>query len=271
MNGFFYRPERITTRWINRILWFYFIVFIFQQITHVWFNCGLLDALFCLQPSSCINLQIWRLFTYSFLHSDFWHIFFNLLLFYGSSRLLLQGELKLKQLLVLYSSGIVFGGLAWSLMHLQQPHYVLIGASAGVACLWTYFFLLYPEKTLSILLFFVFPVNLKARWCLTFFIGYELLNCLFFELQGMTLVAHSAHLGGALMGYLWFKYQNYAENHPKNKPQQTTQKSRYFVHIEQDNVIQDVPFGLLKKLQEEGIGALSAEERRWLENYRKLK
>lgn len=73
------------------------------------------------------------------------------------------------------------------------------------------------------------------------------------------------------MGYLWFKYQNYAENHPKNKPQKTTQKSRYFIHIEQDNVIQDVPFGLLKKLQEEGIGALSAEERRWLENYRKLK
>ena len=107
MNGFFYRPEITTTRWISRILWFYFIVFIFQQITQIWFNCGVLDAVFCLQPRSCTNLQIWRFFTYSFLHSDFWHIFFNLLLFYSSSRLLLQGELTVKQLLTLYSFGII--------------------------------------------------------------------------------------------------------------------------------------------------------------------
>lgn len=271
MNGFFYQPEITTTRWINRILWFYFIIFVVQQITRIWFDCGILDMLFCLQSSACTSFQIWRFLTYSFLHNDFWHIFFNLLLFYGSCRFLLQGELTLKQLLFLYTLGIVCGGFIWTLLHLSQPHYVLIGASAGVACLWTYFFLLYPEKTLSVLLFFIFPVHLKARWCLTFFIGYEMLNCLFFELQGMTFVAHSAHLGGALMGYLWFKYQNYKENHPKKDLGQTTQKSRYFVHIEHNNVIHDVPFGLLKKLQEQGIGALSAEERKWLENYRKIK
>ncbi len=270
MRDFFYQPENSTTRWINHILWFYIIIFIIQQITQIWFRCSLIDALFCLSPKACTNLQIWRFFTYSFLHNNFWHIFFNLLLFYSSSRLLLQNELTLKKLLILYASGILLGGFIWSLIHLQQ-HCILIGASAGISCLWTYFFLLYPNKTLSILLFFIFPIHLKASWCLTFFIGYEIFNCLFFELQSITLVAHSAHLGGILMGYLWFKYQSYIENHPKTKTPQPTKKSRYFVHIEQENIIQDVPFNLLKKLQEQGIGALSAEERSWLEHYRKLK
>ena len=96
--------------------------------------------------------------------------------------------------------------------------------------------------------------------------GYDLINCLLYETQSMTNIAHSAHLGGMLVGFLAFRYIKYKES----KPTKVYRRTQYRVHIETENVISDVPFGILKKLQNEGLDALSAEERKWLERYRKL-
>ena len=82
----------------------------------------------------------------------------------------------------------------------------------------------------------------------------------------MTHIAHSAHLGGMLVGFIAFRYVQYKEARPAKMQRHTS----YRVHIETENVISDVPFGILKKLQDEGLDALSAEERKWLEHCRKL-
>ena len=64
--------------------------------------------------------------------------------------------------------------------------------------------------------------------------------------------------------------QRLIENIFFKKTTSNLKKSRYTVHIEEDNIITDVPFEILKKLQNEGLGSLSASEREWLEKYRKL-
>ena len=73
-----------------------------------------------------------------------------------------------------------------------------------------------------------------------------------------------------MIGALAIYYTKHKENIFFKKTTSNLKKSRYTVHIEEDNIITDVPFEILKKLQNEGLGSLSASEREWLEKYRKL-
>ena len=266
----FFSQDPTAMRWIKRFVWSYIVIFILTQVTSIWFSTHIFTEIFSLISAGHHTWELWRYLTYSFLHADFWHILCNMLLFYTLCRFLLTYELQLKQLIGLYFTGIIAGGILWSILHIQHPYHVLIGASAGVTALLTYFCLLYPEKSLSILLFFLFPIQLKARTCFYVLLGYELINCLFFETQGLANIAHSAHLGGILVGALAIYYTKHKETIFSRKTTTKLKTSRYKVHIEEDNVITDVPFEILKKLQNEGLGALSASEREWLEKYRKL-
>lgn len=262
----FFEPQPLAMRWIKRLVWFYVATFVVAKLITVWFGTRCIIDLLCLKPIHLPHGYLWHYVTYSFLHEDFLHIFCNLWLFYILCKFLLIHELTLKPLLSLFFTGIVSGGLFWTLLNFQHPYYSLVGASAGIATLFTYFCLLYPEKTISIFLFFVFPIHIKTLWCFLLFLGYDLINCLFYETQGMSNVAHSAHLGGIFIGFLAFRYVKYREA----KPAKARRSTQYRVHIETENVISDVPFGILKKLQSEGLDSLSPEERKWLEQYRKL-
>lgn len=263
----FYNPMPLSMRWIKRIVVWHIGIFVIAKVIHIWFGLDLLTRLLGLTPLALTHCQIWRLITYSFLHGNFWHIFFNLLLFYSLSRFLLMYELRLKALLCLYFSGIFCGGLTWACLHLSSPYVTLVGLSAGVATLLTYFCLLYPEKSMTLLLFFILPINLKAIWLLYLFLAYEIFCFLTYELASMTTIAHSAHLAGALVGVIAVFLQKRRE---RTSEQKFTKKSTYQVHIESHNVVENVPFNILKKLQDQGLESLSMDERKWLENYRKL-
>ena len=266
---FFSQPP-IAMRWIKRLVWFYIFVFVVTKVTSIWFSSSFLINYFSLNSLDHSSWEIWRYVTYSFLHADFLHILCNMLLFYTLSQFLLTYELRLKHLLGLYFMGIIVGGMLWKFLHLQHPYHLLIGASAGTTVLLTYFCLLYPEKSLSVFLFFLFPLQIKSKMCFYILLGYELINCLFYETQGLATIAHSAHLGGILTGVLAIYYTKHKEFIFFKKTTSGLQKNRYRVHIEEDNVITDIPFEILKKLQNEGLGSLSASEREWLEKYRKL-
>ena len=267
MMPLFFEPQPLAMRWIKRLMGVFIVAFVGIKLITVWFGTRFFINLLSLSPTNFIDGHIWCFVTYAFLHEDFWHILCNLWLFYVLCKFLLIHELTLKQLLILFFAGAITGGVFWALLNLQHPYYTLLGASAGVATLFTYFCLLYPEKTISLFLFFVFPIQIKTLWCFFLFLGYDLINCLLYETQGMTHIAHSAHLGGILVGFLAFRYTKYRESRPAKVRKATAQ---YRVHIETENVIEDVPFGILKKLQDEGLDSLSTEERKWLERYRKL-
>ena len=266
MVSLFFEPQPSSMRWIKRLMGIFITVFVCVKIITVWFGTQCFVNLLSLGPTNLIDGHFWHYGTYAFLHRDFLHIFCNLWLFYTLCKFLLMHELDLKHLLFLFFGGIITGGLFWSLLNIQHPNYSLIGASAGVSTLFTYFCLLYPEKTISIFLFFLFPIHVKVIWCFFLFLSYDLINCLLYEIQGGTYIAHSAHLGGVLVGFLAFRYVKYKEA----KTTKVHQNKTYRVHIETENVISNVPFDILKKLQNEGLSSLSFEERKWLEHYRKL-
>jgi membrane associated rhomboid family serine protease len=220
-----------TLTWVYRFLWIYVGIFVLREVWAVWFRSDWLDAMFCLPSSMEALWQPWRFLTYSFLHEGALHLLFNGWMFYALAQFLLRYELRVKTFFGLYALGIFGGGLVWFGVHGWRDACQLLGASAGVLTLMTYFCCLYPEKVLSLLLL-VFPIQIQARWCLVLVLAWEGLHALFYELHGLSSIAHSAHLGGMAVGWLAFRWQQWREQ-VGTRDAQSTQKPVYRVYRSQ--------------------------------------
>jgi hypothetical protein len=114
----------------------------------------------------------------------------------------------------LYFFCALLGALTWLATHyyFQEGHGILVGASAAVLGILTVFCLLSPNQPITLLLFFILPITVLPKWVLWATLAIEALGFLFVELQGHTDgIAHSAHLGGMLGGYLFYRYLIYSE------------------------------------------------------------
>jgi membrane associated rhomboid family serine protease len=145
---------------------------------------------------------VWQLITFQLLHAGWLHLLLNCWALYMFGREV-EWALGKAQFLALYFSSGVVGGLFQSLVALLWPHYfssAVVGASAGVLGVVSAFAMLYPERRLTLLLFFVLPVNMQAKHLLWLSL---LLAALGIALPNSALggnIAHAAHLGGILTG-----------------------------------------------------------------------
>ncbi|MBN8716804.1 MAG: rhomboid family intramembrane serine protease [Pseudomonadota bacterium] len=146
----------------------------------------------------------WQLVTYAFLHGGLLHIAFNMLalVMFGAPLEYVWGE---RRFLAYYFVSVIGAGLcqlavgSYALAHGADP-YPTIGASGGVFGLLLAYGMLFPNQ--RVMLLFP-PIPMRAR---TLVIVYGL-----FELGlGVTGlqpgVAHFAHLGGMLFGWLLIRY-----------------------------------------------------------------
>lgn len=164
-----------------------------------------LDDWFSLDPWKVIKGQIWRLTTYDFLHdrTSIWHLVFNMYLLYLTGRKLLdvysEKEFLLFYLLSGAASGLVFLGWAF-LMGDPRP---AIGASGAVCAVMVWYAMLWPNDRWTI--FYVIPVTAMQLAVISAIMDiYPML----LELGGSRAgggVAHAAHIGGMLFGYLYVK------------------------------------------------------------------
>ena len=143
---------------------------------------------------------VWQLVTYQFMHAGFWHLLLNCWAIYTFGReleALLGGK---KFLALMFSSGIV-GGVFQILVALVWPQLFggpVVGASACAFGLVAAFALIFPERELTMLIFFVIPVHLRAQTLLIISAVLAVAGIAF----PMDNVANAAHLGGMAMG--WF-------------------------------------------------------------------
>ncbi len=141
----------------------------------------------------------WQLVTYAFLHANLNHIFFNMLalLMFGAP---LEYTWGTKRFLQFYGICVVGAGLtylAWAaLMHIESP---VLGASGGVFGLLLAYGMLFPKQ--RVMLLFP-PIPMDAR---TLVIGYGVIELLL-GVMGTGNIAHFAHLGGMLFGWLTIRY-----------------------------------------------------------------
>lgn len=152
------------------------------------------------------HLAVWELVTYMFLHGSFWHLFFNMfaLFMFGCEVELLLGKQRFIQFY--FFTGII-AGLCHLLFNWGSAIPV-IGASGAVYGILVAFAVFFPNRVITLLLFFIIPIQMRARTLALVFVGLSLFLGLRGELFGTAdNVAHLAHLGGAAAGYLFLRYR----------------------------------------------------------------
>ncbi len=158
--------------------------------------------------------HVWQLLTYQFMHGGFWHIFFNCWAIYVFGRAL-ETTLGKGRMLTLYFLSGVMGGLvqilcSWLLPEpsMMPEHFgasAVVGASAGAFGLVAAFAVLFPDQRLVMLLFFIIPLVMRARTLLWLLVALAVLGILlpYFGIGIMGNIAHAAHLGGIITGFIF--------------------------------------------------------------------
>lgn len=238
------------------------------------------------------ELKIWTFATYSLMHGNFMHIAFNSIGIFMFGRAL-EDTLGSKRLLQAYIATVLIGGLAWLLLNINGASTTLIGASAGAAGLIILFCAMEPEDRIQLLLFFAFPVQLKRKWLAWALIALNGIPFLMTELPRITgtatavdglNIAYSAHLGGMLAGYLfwiWLRLANTPsldENHINIEPpawlkksmrESSVKKTNFTLNPSSKKATKAEVDRILDKINNDGFGALSEEEKKTLEKVSK--
>jgi membrane associated rhomboid family serine protease len=155
---------------------------------------------------------VWQLVTFQFMHGGILHLVFNCwaLYFFGRE---VESALGQRNFLILYFASGIVGGLCQMAGALAWPYHFgeeVVGASAGVFGLVAAFAVLYPDRPLMMLLFFVIPVNMRAKFLLWFSAAFALVGIVLpvataEQVPGLGGIAHAAHLGGMLMGVFYIR------------------------------------------------------------------
>ena len=139
----------------------------------------------------------WTLLTYMFLHADFWHVFWNMLILFFSGRIFLE-YLGDRRLLTVFIYGGLAGGMLFFIMYNISPAFTaavpLVGASAGVVAVLVAAATYVPN--MPVRLFFILEVKLwmvAALAVISYIAG----------VSGNNSGGHLAHLGGAALGYIF--------------------------------------------------------------------
>ena len=115
-----------------------------------------------------------------------------------------------RRFLGLFVGANVLGGLAWSLVHWSTGG-VHLGAMAAASAMMVVFACFFPNRRLDFLLLFL-PVSLKPKYLAWAGLGLALTGLVFFETRpveppfGRFAIASSAHLGGMLAGWIYYRF-----------------------------------------------------------------
>ena len=183
-----------------------------------------LTRLFGLHFFLASEFHIYQFITYMFLHGGFTHILFNMfaLWMFGSVIERVWGSKKFlfyyiccgigagfTQELVQYITYSMEGIAAYQYVNaggvqMTTDAYInlwtTIGASGAVYGILLAFGMIFPNERLFII---PFPFPIKAKWLIVGYIAIELFSAMSGPGDG---VAHMAHLGGMLFGFLMIKY-----------------------------------------------------------------
>ena len=163
------------------------------------------------------DFRWWQPLTHMFMHANFMHIFFNMytLVMFGMvvERALGTKDFILFYLVTGFGAVLLHTGVEYlqvqSLLHQYpgvNPQQIynsipgVLGASGAVYGVLVAFAMLYPNARMTL----IFPpITLDAKWWVAIFIVIELVTGITGTRMG---IAHFAHLGGALFGFLLILY-----------------------------------------------------------------
>ncbi len=234
------------------------------------------------------DFSIVQLFTYMFLHASFEHLFFNMFalwmfgcvveralgarrfLYYylscGEGAGMIQEVAQLAEFYMLVSQQVEqlsFGHLM-TIAHNSAAalnQWTTVGASGAVYAILLAFGMLFPNERIFI---FPLPVPIKGKWFVCIYIVVELFSAL---ATTNSSVAHFAHLGGMLFGWLtlrrWMRGSgnNYRQTNRTffDSLRRTWESKRKKKSSNEDDIDK-----ILDKVRRSGYDSLSDDEKRRL-------
>ncbi len=142
--------------------------------------------------------QPWSIVTYSFFHAGLGHIFWNMLVLFYVGRIFLN-LFNGRRFLNVYFLGVILGGLFFMVSYNIFPAFfkvnaALIGASAGVRAILIFICAYIPNQEVRLIFF-----NIKLWYLGAFIVLTDLVQLS----MGVNPGGQFAHLGGALLGYIY--------------------------------------------------------------------
>lgn len=154
---------------------------------------------FALWPAQSGRFYPWQVLTYAFLHGSMFHLFFNMLglWMFGSELERLWGTRRYLNFLL--ASVLAAAAVQLLFTALTGSNVPTVGASGALFGLLLGFGMLFPNRIIMPLFP---PIPMKAKIFVAVFGGLELL----LGITGGSGIAHFAHLGGMLGGFLMIQY-----------------------------------------------------------------
>ena len=228
---------------------------------------------------------LWSICTYVFLHEGPFLLIMNLIGIHFICRAVEQ-DLGTRNFYWLCILATLFGGFFWLVFNYagMRP---LSGFTTIVMASITFFCFKHPERPITLLLFFVLPISIKPKFLLLGLLGMELFGFVFLELRDNQTMNFSAHLGGMLTGAFVFRYLLSGKEFPKfvfaaSRAKKTKGKPKLFgrkqssanptcaVDFADQQSMQEEVDRILDKINENGFGALTQEEKNILEKAKGL-
>jgi len=230
-----------------------------------------------------LSQRPWTLFTYMFLHSDFFHILFNMLWLYWFGKIFLQ-YIGNRSFLPVYLAGGLLGAFfyigAFNIFPVFAANVhssMALGASAGVIAVVVAIAFFKPDYELNLL--FLGAIKLKYIAMVTIIID-------FLSIPSLNSGGHIAHLGGAALGGLFAWQYGKGKNILKwmerffewivnPKPRMKVSKPKYKVNADklrddeynyEKTVHQTEIDRILDKIASSGYESLSKDEKEKLFN-----
>jgi len=263
--------------------------FILQNfLTKILGQGQLLERTAGLSAAALRSGHLWTLLTYGFLHPQD-ELFLLEVIFIGLSIYFLGKELLPvlgpRRFLALYAATLVVGGLFWTAANWRNEG-TLLGASSAVAGLLVVFACFFPNREITLLFLFV-PVTVKPKYIVLCCLTLDLFGCVFYEILGKASplgLAHSAHLGGMAAGWLYYRFGHQAAwRRPgrapaielprwmkRTAPPAVAPAPAYQVNIGSREHLRAEVDRILDKINSQGFGALTADEKRLLDEAKDL-
>ena len=265
------------------------IVFLFKLLVSGYSHSLFIENhYFALSVEGLTHGFVWQLLTFQFMHAGLLHLVVNCWAIYVFGRAI-EETIGSKKFLILYLSSGVVGGIFQVLAAFLWPGLFggpVVGASAGAFGLVAAFAVLFPERELTLLLFFIIPIRLSAKMLLMLSFVLAVIGIIFSESIFGGNVANAAHLGGMLAGVVfirqfiqgrWLPWELPSRRAaPRELASTRAGKSSFWrsasnkpdEDLSTDEFVKSEVDPILDKISRHGIHSLTAREREILEKAR---
>ncbi|MEM1354095.1 MAG: rhomboid family intramembrane serine protease [Planctomycetota bacterium] len=211
--------------------------------------------------------QLWRFVTYQFLHAGIFHLIGNLIFLwiFGQFMEMYWGS---KRFLAFYLICGIGGAVVFGLVSLipeiahTQPMNPLVGASGSIFGLMVGSWMKFPKQELR---FFLMPFGMTVQLICGLYVFFNVLQVL---AGSYGAGSATAHLGGALFGFLLVKWPaplNFADRFSAQAIQDGYNQGRHERKVKKERASREEVDRILEKVSEKGLQSLTKREKKILQ------